>query len=133
MIALDSLAHKAVAIGKFFDAEVAIFPDALRLQKKRSVIMRRRPDIQVSMTMNLNVSFEIIDDERETVNNAVVYLLPEELSVFTNALVRHPILLPISYSQQLSMERGMYCLQLTSKESPENFAERLSKAIGVLE
>ncbi|WP_142826265.1 hypothetical protein [Planococcus soli] len=132
MIALDPQAIAAEAIGKYLDAEVELHTNVLRLKKKRTAEVQRSPDMLVGLSLDLNVSFRFAGDAHETVNQAEVFLLPEELPVFTEALIQNPLLLPISYSQHLFVECGVYCIRLASQEPPENFAQRLSEALHLL-
>nr|WP_251047951.1 hypothetical protein [Planococcus sp. ISL-109] len=109
--------------------EVELNAEFWQLKKKRMIDVHRSLDMCVCWSLDLTVSFRIFRDDRKVVNEAEVFLLPEELPIFTQALIQHPILFPISYSQHLSMERGMYCLRLKSQEPFEDFAERLSEAL----
>jgi hypothetical protein len=113
-------------------SEVELDVEFWKLQKKRLVKVRKHPGRRDSWAVNLTVPFKIFRDERESVNGAEVFLLPEELSVFTRTLIEYPIPLPTTYSQQLAMERGMYCMRMKSEEPFKDFAERLSKALRVL-
>lgn len=132
MIVLDSQTTTIEAIGKLFAADVDMCANVLRFKKKRTVKVQKSPDILVSLSLELSASFKLISDGRRAVNEAEVFLLAEEIPVLTQALVQHPILFPISYSQQLFMKHGMYCIRLTSQEPPEDFAERLSEALCML-
>lgn len=132
MIALDTLAHKAAAISKLLETEAEILPDSLRIKKERIAAVRKSTDFRVSLSLSLYVSFRATENERETFNTAEVFLLPDELPFFTKAFIQHAILLPINYSQQLTMEHGIHCILLNSQELPENFAIRLSDALSAL-
>lgn len=132
MIETETLTLKAEKVSGFFGGDMEMNADSWQLKKKRTIQAQKSPDMFVSWSLDLNVSFRLSSNGRETDNQAEVFLLPEELPIFTQALIEHPILFPISYSQHLTMERGMYCLRLTSQELPEDFAERLSGAIYVL-
>lgn len=112
--------------------EVEVNTKFWQLKKKRMINVYSSRDFCVGWSLDLTVSFKIFRDGRESVNEAEVFLLSEELPVFTQALIKHPILLPISYSQHLSMERDIYCIRLKSQEPFEDFAERLSEALCVL-
>lgn len=133
MIGTNSLALKGGKANDFFGAEMEYIEGSWRLTKKRTIQVEKRPDAYVSWSLDLNVSSRSSSNDREAFNQAEVFLLQEELPIFTQALIGHPISFPTSYSQQLSMERGLYCLRLASQEPFEDFAERLSGALGVLE
>lgn len=116
----------------FIGTEVELDKKFWQLHKKRLVKVHRNPSKHKSLSVDLEVPLKIFREESESINEAEVFLLPEELAVFTKAFIQHSILLPTSYSQDLSMERGMYCLRLKSQEPYEDFAERLSKAFSKL-
>lgn len=116
----------------FLGTEVELDAKFWRLHKKRLIKMSMNSSQYAGLSMDLEVPLKIFRDEREGVNTAEVFLLPDELAVFTKALIQHPLLLPTSYSQHLSMERGMYSLRLKSQEPFGDFAERLSKALSKL-
>lgn len=113
-------------------AEVELSAEYWELKKKRMVEMHKSPDRCICCSLDLTVSFNLFPNGRETLNKAEVYLLPEELTTFTGALIQHPNLFPISYSQHLSKKDGIYCIRLESLEPFEDFAERLSEALSVL-
>ncbi|WP_298827424.1 hypothetical protein [uncultured Planococcus sp.] len=133
MIGTDSLALKNKKTKFFLGSEMEFMEGAWQLAKKRTIQVEKRPDVYVSWSLDLNVFSRISSDDREAFNQAEVYLLHEELPIFMKAFIGHPISFPTSYSQKLSMERGMHCLRLASQEPFEDFAERLSGALGVLE
>lgn len=117
---------------KFMGTEVEMDTEFWELKKKRRIKSRKSPGMCVNWSLDLTVSFKLLDDGQKTVNEAEVFLLPEELPIFTRTLIEHPVLLPISYAQQLSMERGMHCIRLTSQEPFKDFAGRLSEALYAL-
>lgn len=112
--------------------EMVLNAEFWQLKKKRMIEVHRSPGMCVGWSLDLTVSFKILRDGQEAVNEAEVFLLPEELPIFTEALIQHPILFPISYSQHLSMERGVSCIRLKSQEPFKDFAERLSEALCAL-
>ncbi|TWT07842.1 hypothetical protein FQV26_08535 [Planococcus sp. CPCC 101016] len=128
MIETESLTVTAENVSRIIGAEVELSEKSLQLKKKRKIKARQSPDMFICWSLDLIVSYKLLG----AVNEAEVFLLPEELPVFTRALIQHPILFPTSFSQHLSMERGMYCIRLKSQEPAENFAERLSEALSEL-
>lgn len=132
MAETNSQALTAEKTVKFMGTEVAMDTEFWQLKKKRTVKSRKSPGMCVKWSLDVTVSFKLLGDGEKSVNEAEVFLLPEELPMFTRTLIEHPILLPISYSQQLSMERGMHCIRLTSEEPFEDFAGRLSEALNAL-
>lgn len=129
MIETESMALTVKNVSRLLGAEMEVTEKFLQLKKKRKIKARKSPDMYVSWSLDLTVFFRL----QEAVNEAEVFLLPEELSIFTQALIENPILFPTSFSQHLSMERGMYCIRLKSQEPAEEFAERLSEALGALD
>lgn len=128
----DSLSLAAEKVSEILDAEMELHEGFWQVLKKRTIKAQKSFDMCVSWSLDLSVSFKPSRHHQLAINKAEVFLLPEELALFTGALIQHPILLPSSYSQRLSTERGMHCIRLTSKEPPENFAKRLSEALCVL-
>lgn len=133
VVETDLLVVKAETIGNIMDAEVAVGLGKCQIEKKRMVEAQKSKKVCVRWSLDLSVSFSELTESGLALNEAEVFLLPEELPIFTLSLLQHDILFPINYSQQVSMERGMYCVRIISKESPENFAERLSDALRALE
>ena len=133
MSGTDLLALMAEKANDFWGEDVEFIEGGWRLTKKRTIQVGKRPDIYVNWSLDLNVSSRVSNNDRKEFNRAEVFLLHEELPVFTQALIEHPISFPTCYSQQLSQERGMHCLRLASQEPFEDFAERLSAALVVLE
>ena len=102
-------------------------------QKLRKVKAQESVDLFVNWSLDLSVTYKLSVDNQKAFNQAEVFLLHEELSMFVNEMIKHPNFFPSSYSQQLTLERGMYCLRITSLESPKLFAERLSDSLFALE
>lgn len=123
------LALKTEKVIEFMGTEVELNAEFGLFQKKRMIEVRKSPEMCDCLSLDLTVSFRAFRDGRETVNEAEVFLLPEELPPFIQAFIQHPILLPTNYSQHLSIERGMYCIRLTSEEPFEDFADRLSETL----
>lgn len=113
-------------------AEVAPDLDFLQLIAGRTAKIHQYSENRRSWIFDLSEPVKIFRDEQTADNVAEVFLLSEELPVFTQSLISHPILLPTSYSQQLSMEQGIYCLQLKIREPFEDFSARLVKALTAL-
>lgn len=132
MAETNSQAITAEKTIKFMGTEVDLNTEFWQLKKKRSVKSRKSPAMCIKWSLDVTVSFKLHGDGRKTVNEAEVFLLPEESPIFTRTLIEHPILLPISYSQQLSIGHGLHCIRLTSEEPFEDFAGRLSEALNAL-
>lgn len=127
--------HQASTVEKavgWSDSGVGKSAEFLVLKNKRVIEVHKNLNRCVGWSQDPGISVEIARDERRALNEAQILLLPEEVQAFTQALIQHPILLPTSYSQNLSKARGMYCLRIASQEPFSDFAERLSEALGVL-
>ncbi|MGO1060153.1 hypothetical protein ACTL32_13545 [Planococcus sp. FY231025] len=133
MVGTEARESMEESISKLMDAELEFHSGKWRFQKKRQTPAVEKLSIHLDTMLDLLVSFGPFKQDGEAVNQAEIFLLPEELPIFTLALLRHPILFPSSYSQQLSMERGLYCLRIKSVEAPEGFARRLSESLRMLE
>lgn len=88
--------------------------------------------LYIGFPSDRGVSVKLSRNEHKGLNEAVIVLSLEEVQRLTRALIEHPILLPTSYSQNLSVENGKHSLRITSEESFADFVERLSDALGML-
>lgn len=101
-------------------------------------VKRTRPINISSQNKNFNcvldhdISFKNLKEDGTALNQAEIFLLPEELALFTNALHQHPIPLPINYQQRVDTNPNIVCIYLSSEEPPENFATRLASAFNVI-
>ena len=132
MVDTEVRATLAEKISLLMDAEVEVSSQKWQLQKTRSVGTHNLSEGRGNVSLNLSVSFSSFNSDGPSVNRAKIFLLPEELPIFTSAMMQHRILFPISFSQQLSSERGLYCIRLKSVEAPEDFAIRLSDSLRAL-
>lgn len=123
MMGLKNLLTINEGMPGFVGTEVELTPVFCRLRKKRLHKVFKHSYGNTASPLKL------YRNEAEAANRAEVVLLPEELRIFTGALIDHPLLLPISFSQQLEVERGRYCITLTSQEPFADFAKRLSAAL----
>lgn len=76
----------------------------------------RAPQLYVGLPMDRGVSVQLYRDEQEGVNEATISLSVEQVPRFVRALIEHPILLPTSYSQRLSVVDGQHTLWIASNE-----------------
>ncbi|WKA56942.1 DUF1259 domain-containing protein [Planococcus shenhongbingii] len=125
----DSQVFIIEKVSKLLDIEVETDSEICQFKKKRTAEAQRNSKVYVRWALDLKVSISSLENDGQAVNEAEIFLLPEELPNFTSALIQHSILFPTNFSQQLSMERGMYCIRIKSQESPINFAERLVGAL----
>lgn len=92
----------------------------------------RVPQLYIGLPLDRGVSVQLYRDEQEGLNEASILLAVEQVPSFMRALIEHPILLPTSYSQRLSVEDGQHTLRIASKEQFPDFVERLTDAFHAL-
>ncbi|WKA49317.1 hypothetical protein QWY22_10390 [Planococcus liqunii] len=131
MLKMNSLVEIAEKVGELLEAEAELRPEGLIFKKKRIVKEQKSSNVHVCWSLDLSVNVQSTGCEEAT-NKAEVFLLPEELPLFTASLIGNPILMPTNFSQKISLERGMYCVRLMSQEAPEIFAARLSETLRTL-
>jgi hypothetical protein len=124
-----SLESTAQKIGSLLGIEPEFTAETCRLNKKRLV---KNSESRFSL-LDLRIAIRSFKENGTAFNKASVYLLPEELPTFVLALMQHPISFPTNFSQYQIVKNGVYCIQLESEESPEDFAERLSAALLAIE
>lgn len=73
------------------------------------------------------------DNGGTAINQVDIWLTQEELPVFIQAFVNHPMLLPTEYLQTAEPYENGFRVRIRSHESPKVFVSRLSSAIGRLE
>lgn len=126
---LASSVEKAVGV---MSAEAEKKARHCRIENKPGIEMHLDADAYISWALDGAIAVELFRDEQQHLNKAEILLLSEEVQIFTRALIGHPILLPLSYSQNLSMKGGECLLRIASKEPFADFIERLSDALSVL-
>lgn len=123
---LDSVAEK---ISFILDAESEMVSGTYQFRKKRKLKNSER----TFCFMKFDIASESYKESGIALNNARVFLLPDEAPRFTLALLQHPISFPTNFSQFQTINHGVCCIQLESQEAPEQFAERLGAALKLLE
>lgn len=73
------------------------------------------------------------DNGGTAINQVDVWMSHEELPVFIQALVTHPMPLPTDYLQTAEPHEEGFWVRIRCHESPKVFVTRLSSAIGCLE
>lgn len=131
MAGADSLAQAAAKISKLMNTEVERSSGVWSFMKTRSVKLQNSTS-GFCCSLSMEVSFQDAQKGESTVNTAEVFLLSEEIPVFTLALRQQLLLFPANYLQQVTMDHGLCCLQLESLEPAEHFVERLYEAFRVL-
>lgn len=131
MAAIDPLVQTAARISELMNTKVESTLGIWRFRKIRGVKLQNSTSgFRCSLAME--VSFCRGRKGESTLNTAEVFLLSEEVSIFTLALRQQLLLFPTNYLQQITMDRGLCCLQLESLEPAEHFVERLYEAFRIL-
>ncbi len=132
MYYVDELASKIERVSGCHKHDLELIDNVWQLIKKRKVNRQHRGTNIVNNSLNFTVSFRLENEDLPPLNKAEVFLMPSEIQIFMKALINHPCSFPTNFMQQLSKERGMYCITLAAYESPEDFTERLFAAIRIL-
>lgn len=133
MILAEPIKDMTTILKNTLHAEVEIIGNLFLVKKLREITINSG-NSSFSFKVDCDITFQVIQQQGMTHNKAEILLLPEELSIFSSALIGHDLPLPSNYSQRLVMEPNIYCLYMESRELPEEFAERLAaalKAIGL--
>ena len=131
MAGTDPLARSAAAISQLMNVDVEWASGIWKFSKVREV---RLEDSRTSFycSLNMEISFYAIQEGRTAVNLAEIFLMSEEVSVFTAALWQQVFLTPPHYLQQMTSGHEICCLQIESLEPAEQFVGRLLEAFRVL-
>lgn len=132
MTETNLLTIPAEKIITFMNTKVDVNAESWHFTKKRKVKARKRHGIKHGKPLDLTASFHKTQVKEIAVNEAEIYLYQEQLPILTLALIRHSILFPTNYTQQVSRENGIYYMRIKSHEPFEAFAKRLSEAIAHL-
>ena len=125
----ESAAEK---VGWLLEAEVEAAGEKYLVKKKRTMKIHSL-EAFFTCTLDLDISFERLQDNGSAFNKAEIFLLPEEFPAFTFALSEHPIPFPTQYRQWTVANPNIVSVCMESTEPPEHFAERLSAALQVIE
>lgn len=129
MNAMEQIAEK---VGMLMKAETELQDGKCLVKKKRTLEIRASKSCFIC-TLDMDISFRHLKEDGIALNEAEIYLLPEEFPAFTENLRKYPIPLPTNYSQRLASNPNLLCIRMESKEPPEHFAERLSATLEVIE
>lgn len=102
----------------------------LKRQRTLEILAENHPFI---CTLELDISFEPIQEDGTAFNQAEIFLLPEEYPAFFLTLSEYPIPLPTDHRQWQKVNPHIISFCMEATERPEHFAERLSAALNVLE
>ena len=125
----ESAAEK---VGWLLEAEVEAAGEKYLVKKKRTMKIHSL-EAFFTCTLDLDISFERLQDNGSAFNKAEIFLLPEEFPAFTFALSEHPIPFPTDYRQWAVTNPNIISVCMESTEPPEHFAERLAAALQVID
>ncbi|MGK7377065.1 DUF1259 domain-containing protein [Planococcus sp. 1R117A] len=129
---MERLEQVAEKVGMLMKSEVELQHGGCIVNKKRTLVIHANTSF-FSCTLDLDISFTNLKEDGTAHNKAEIYLLPEEFPCFSFNFKEYPIPLPTDFQQRLISNPNIVCVHLESKERPEDFAERLSAALEVIE
>ncbi|EMF45542.1 hypothetical protein B481_3093 [Planococcus halocryophilus Or1] len=124
-LTLEAAAEKA---GQLLNAEIELQAGKVCFKKQRRLEIQTDSNCFIC-TLDLDISFERFQDDGFAFNQAEIFLLPEEVSVFTCALSGHSLLFPTEYRQWTTLNPNIASVCMEATEPPAYFAERLSAAL----
>ncbi|WP_158599076.1 DUF1259 domain-containing protein [Planococcus salinus] len=108
--------------------------------EKEKYVIRKSREIEIhektvcfNCKLELDISFEFLEEDGLAFNKAEILLLPEEFPIFSLSLREHHVPFPSVFRQWQVVNPNIIGIYLESIEPPENFAARLSGALNVLE
>jgi len=128
MIRAQPIETVAEILGKILEAPIEVLGDLYVVNKQRELAIKSG-DSTLKFKIDYEITFQHIHQQGKMLNKAELLLLPEELPVFSSALISQSASLPSNYSQDLVMNLDVYTLCMESRELPERFAERLAAAL----
>lgn len=129
---MERFERLAEQVGVLLNAEVEVQGGECVIKKIRAINISSQ-NKNFNCVLDHDISFKNLKEDGTALNHAEILLLPEEVALFTNALQKHPISLPINYQQRVDINPNIVCIYLSSEETPEDFATRLSAAFNVIE
>ena len=128
MISAQPVKTVAEILRGILEAPVDVLGDLYVVNKQRDLAVKSG-DSTLWFKIDYEITFQDIHQQGKMLNKAEILILPEELPVFSSALISQGASLPSNYTQRLIMEPNVYCLYMESCERPELFAERLASAL----
>lgn len=121
----------AERVGALLGAETDTTDVECLIKKSRTVTIHLHTR-SFDCTLEHDISFRNLKPDGTATNEADIFLLPEELDGFTDALQRYPIALPTEFEQRIDSNPNIICLRMAAMEPPEHFAERLAAALRMI-
>lgn len=118
----------AERVGSLLEAQTDTTDIECLIKKSRTVTIHLHTR-SFDCTLEHDISFRNLKPDGTATNEADIFLLPEELPVFTAALQQFPIALPTEFEQSIDSNPNILCLRLSAEEPPEHFAARLAAAL----
>lgn len=122
----------AERVGSLLQAETDTTDMECLIKKSRTVEIHLHTR-SFNCTLEHDISFNNLKPDGSATNKADIFLLPEELPVFTGALQQFPIALPTEFEQSIDSNPNILCLRLSAEEPPEHFAARLAAALQTID
>ncbi|MFC4713605.1 DUF1259 domain-containing protein [Planococcus dechangensis] len=122
----------AERVGSLLEAETDTTDMECLIKKSRTVEIHLHTR-SFNCTLEHDISFKNLQPDGTAINNADIFLLPEEVPVFTGALQQFRIALPTEFEQSIDSNPNIVCLRLVAEEPPEHFAARLAAALQTID
>ena len=132
MISAQPIETVAEILEKTLEAPVEDLGNLYIVTKQRDLAIKSG-ECTMLFKINNEITFQDLHQQGKMLNKAEILLLPEELPVFSSALINQGASLPSNYAQRLVMELDVYSLYMESRELPKQFAERLAAALKAIE
>ena len=121
-------AHKVTEkIGWLMNAEIEMHEEKCLVKKKRTFTVFLRSNA-IAFTLDLDIWFTYYEESGLAFNKAEIFLLPEEVPVFTLTLREYAIPFPTVYRQRQIVNPHVIAVHMESLEPPDHFFQRLAAA-----
>ena len=114
-------------VGWLMDAEVEAHEEKHLVKKKRTFTIFLGSKA-ITFTLDLDISFTYYEESGVAFNKAEIFLLPEEVPVFTSTLRKYTIPFPTVYRQRQVINPNVIAVYMESLEPPDHFFQRLAAA-----
>lgn len=128
---MERFERLAEQVGVLLNAEVEVQGGECLVKRTRTINISSQ-NKSFNCVLDHDISFKNLKEDGTALNQAEIFLLPEELELFINALHQHPLPLPTNYRKRVDTNPNIVCIYLSSEEAPENFAARLSTAFQMI-
>lgn len=129
---IDAFEEAALQVAAFLDAEVDSVSGKCIVKRPRRFKVLDHGEVR-NCKGDFEVSFSAYRQDGVSLNQAAICLMPEEYDLFIRTIMGHELPLPIHYTQRLTTDFNIYCLNFESFEPPGHFAERLAAALKAID